>query len=288
MRRDMSGCVVCAVGDSTTASKAASVAARLARDLERPALLVYLGERGHGPGRVRHARRVRREARSIAAVHAFPKGTEVRVEAGDPAEVLLATAAEAYAELVVVPTHGAAGPPGTGLDAVAARLIREARCPIVVVPHDCNEPLDPGSLQPVVCGVADEQSDRAVLGLAADLASRLGGVLHAVTAYDPSPTGTPPATVAEDPRRLAEQTLKRALERGGIEAHTSALPLPPSEALTRVAETERAGLIVTGSGRNGGSVPSRLADEGRTAIVVLPHQAGPRGRDHPEAAVGAA
>lgn len=290
MGRDISGCIACAVGDSTTGSKAASVAARLARDLDRPALLVHISEQGRSPlGHVPHARRVRREVRSTAAVHAFPKGTEVRLEAGDPAEVLIAVAADADAELLVVPSHVASDPSGDGLDDFVARLIREAPCPVVVVPHACNEPLDPGSLQPVVCGVADERSDRAALALAADLASRLGGVLYAVIAYDPSATRPPASSSEQDPRRAAEQALKRALEQGDIEAWASTLPLPPSEALTRVAEAERAGLIVTGSPRDRGSVASRLAAEGRTAIVVLPHHArSGAGGGHHETTVGTA
>jgi nucleotide-binding universal stress UspA family protein len=55
------------------------------------------------------------------------------------------------------------------------------------------------------------------------------------------------------------------------------LSLPAAEALDRVAEEQRAGLVVVGSrGRSKlgsvlhGSVPTRLAAEGSTVLVVLP------------------
>jgi nucleotide-binding universal stress UspA family protein len=44
----MGACIVCAIDDSSGAVRAASVAARLARDLGSRALLVHVADRGRG------------------------------------------------------------------------------------------------------------------------------------------------------------------------------------------------------------------------------------------------
>jgi nucleotide-binding universal stress UspA family protein len=99
-----------------------------------------------------------------------------------------------------------------------------------------------------------------------------------------------------DLRQAAARRLALALDQAGIAAEGSALPLPAAEALERVAEQHRAGLIVVGSKGRGklgstlhGSVPTHLAAQGRTAVVVLPVAARVEpGSGHYELAAGPA
>jgi nucleotide-binding universal stress UspA family protein len=283
----MTRSIVCGIDETTSSRHAASIAARLARDLDSHALLVHVSDTGGfvhrlPPARIGRARRTRRGLRAVAAEHCFPDGTDLRVKTGDPASTLMAVADREDAELIVVAAGGRSTVSAALLGGVTSTLMREAPCPVVVVPSEAVAPLDAQGMRSVVCGVAGEESDTALLRLADDLANRVGGELHAVHAYDPRAThaavaAAPAPPLDDDLRQSAEQRLALALEQAGIDAQGSVLPLPAAEALDQVAEQHTGGLIVVGSrGRSKrgsilhGSVPTQLAAQGRTAVVVLP------------------
>jgi nucleotide-binding universal stress UspA family protein len=220
--------------------------------------------------------------RAVFAEHCFPRATDLRVEIGDPADRLIALAEEEDAELIVVGCRGRGEIRAELLGRVSSALMNRAPCPVVVMPRPAVAPLDAVSIRSVVCGIAGEEGDASLLRLAEDLARRLGGDLHVVHAYDPwarhvAPAGGPAAPVDVDLRRSAELRLATALRNTEVEAHGVVLSLRAAEALDRVAEEKRAGFVVVGSqGRSKlgsvlhGSVPTRLAAEGSTAVVVLP------------------
>jgi nucleotide-binding universal stress UspA family protein len=223
------------------------------------------------------------------------------VKAGHTASMLMDVAEREDAELVGIGAGGWSTVSPSLLGSVTCALMREAPCPVVVVPSDTVAPFDAEGMRSVVCGVAGDETDSALLQLAGDLATRLGAELHAVHAYDPSSTH---ATVPEAPipprdaglHEPAEHRLALALQEAGVDAQASALPGLAAEALERVAEQHRAGLIVVGARRASklgstllGSVPTQLAAQGRTAVVVLPLGARlERGSGHYEAAASSA
>jgi nucleotide-binding universal stress UspA family protein len=97
-RRDARGTIVCGNDSSSEAKRAAFVAARLARDLNSPAVLVdveadapkrTLGLRWPRAGR---ATRKRKMLRATAEECCFPSETQLRVKRGEPGERLLALA----------------------------------------------------------------------------------------------------------------------------------------------------------------------------------------------------
>jgi nucleotide-binding universal stress UspA family protein len=285
--------IVCGIDGSSGSRRAASVASLLASDLDSRAFLV--GVTGVGRlfrplrlPRVRPARQWRRMLRSLAEEHCFPEGTEVQLQAGDPAEALMAVAKEQDAELLVVGCRGQKRVRGALLGSVTSALMGEAPCPVVVVPPATVVPLDAASMQPVVCGVAGKDTDIALLRLAEDLARRLGGNLHAVHAYE---EGALPASAPGPQRKLNDM-----LHRSGVDARGTVLPLPAPEALNRIAREENGRLLVVGSRGRGephsvphGSVPTRLAAEGTIPVLVLPPGARlDQGSGHYELAVGAA
>jgi nucleotide-binding universal stress UspA family protein len=283
----MTRCIVCGIDQTSGSRHAASIAARLARDLDSKAILVHVAEAGGflrrlPPARMGRTRRTRRSLTAVADEHCFPDGTDTLVKTGDAAKTLTAVADREDAELIVVAAGGQSTVSATLLGSVSSTLMRQAPCPVVVVPSDTIAPLDAQGMRPVVCGVAGEETDAVLLQLADDLANRLGGELHAVHAYDAGamqaavPAATGPSLDA-DPHESAEQRLALAFEQAGVDAEGSVLPLPAPEALERVAEQHNAGLIVVGSKGSSklgsilhGSVPTELAAEGRTVIVVLP------------------
>ena len=302
----MTRCIVCGIDETTGSRHAASIAARLARDLDSRALLVHVADAGRflhrlPPARIGRGRRTRRSLKAVADEHCFPDGTDIRVKSGDPASTLMATADREDAELIVVAAGGQSTISASLLGSVSSTLMRQAPCPVVVVPSDTIAPLDAEGMRSVVCGVAGEETDAMLLQLASDLANRLDGELYAVHAYDPTATqaavpAAPGPPLDADLHESAERRLALALEQAGVDAEASVLALPAPEALERVAEQHNAGLIVVGSkGRSKlgstlhGSVPTHLASQGRTAVVVLPPGARLEpGSGHYELAAGPA
>lgn len=302
----MTRCIVCGIDQTSANRNAASIAARLARDLDSQALLVHVSDAGPllhrlPPARIARTRRTRRSLKAVADEHCFPDGTDIRVKSGEPASTLTTIADREDAELIVVAAGGQSTASPTLLGSVCSTLMRQAPCPVVVVPSDTIAPLDAEGMRSVVCGVAGEETDAVLLQLASDLANRLGGELHAVHAYDPTPMHdkvrtAPGPPLDADLRESAEQRLAVALEQAAVDAEGSVLPLLAHEALERVAEQHTAGLIVVGSKGHSklgsilhGSVPTHLAAQGRTAVVVLPVEARVEpGSGHYELAAGPA
>ena len=265
----MTGCTVCGLNDTSGSQHAASIASRLARDLSSRAVLVHVREgesrlKRLSPFTLGRSRRIRRGLRLTAGEHCFPPGTHLRVATGHAALTLVAIAERENAELLVVGAGGQSTVSPTLLGSVSTTLMREAPCPVVVVPPATIAPLDAEGMRSVVCGVSNDEADAPIVRLAADLAARLGGRLHVVHAH-------------EDGDVDAEARVARAVERAGVEAGTVTAAAPPADALREAAYQHHASLIVVGSGRGTvppstalGSVPTQLAAGGRTAIVALP------------------
>jgi nucleotide-binding universal stress UspA family protein len=280
----MTRCIVCGLDDTPGSVRAASIASRLARDLGSNALLVNVREatgvlQRLPPASIVSSRRTRRELTALADEHCFPDGTETRVMTGHPASTLLSIAESEDAELIVLGAGGRSTVSVGPLGSVTTTLLREAPCPVVTVPSETVAPLDAKGMRTVVCGVADDDTATATLRLADDLAARLGGQLHAVYAHDQTkaqaPTPNPP--IEPELRHTAAERLDAALEGAGVQAHATVAPMPPAQVLQRVAEEQKAGLIVVGFGDHGkgaaigvGAVPTELAATGRTAVVVMP------------------
>lgn len=209
--------------------------------------------RGRADVNPRESRRAG-ERKAISVAWCFPADTHIRLRKGDPTTELLAVADEEDAELMVVSTGGLGTASPALLGGTASALMRSAPCPVVIVPTRVVPPLDAESMRDVVCAIEGEASDAAVLGLAAELAARLGGELHAVTHSDD----------AIDAGEL------------GLAADLHAVGLPTDEAVKQVAEEERAGLVVVGppneretSSDLNVATAIALAADGEIPVVVL-------------------
>lgn len=255
----MGSCIVCGVDASREGGRAAAVAARLARDLGSNAVLVHVDDRGGTrklprPPSPRRDRRRRKLLKATAAECCFPAGTRAKLATGDPTRELLAAARVEDAELLVVSTGGLSTASPALLGGTASALIREAPCPVAVVPARSAPPLDAEGLRDVVCAIEGRPGDAAVLGLASDLAARLGGQLHTVTNR----------ADAIDPLDFE------------IEAERHVVRAPVGDAVKQVAGNARAGLAVVGGPAAGAanepqvSLAIALAADGEIPVVVLP------------------
>jgi nucleotide-binding universal stress UspA family protein len=279
-------CMVCGVDGSGAGWPAASVAADLARTLKARAVVVHAMEDVGRPLFSKplagaRTRGMRKRLTAMARDCRFPPETELRLRAGDPARELVRVASEESAELMVV----ASGRRGRGsaalLGGVASRLIRNAPCPVVVVPRDAPPLPNPQLVRGVVCAVEMRDFDTQVLRLGADLAARLGSSLHAVHGYSPNcaPSGNRRAAQRIGRSHAgAERTLAAALAAAEVEARRHVLALPPGDALLRVSERQ-AGVVVVGLAEQESldsfvrGVALRAVADARVPVIVLPPHA---------------
>ncbi|MDQ3867105.1 MAG: universal stress protein, partial [Actinomycetota bacterium] len=187
------------------------------------------------------------DARSIA-----PSAREKFVN-GEPVAVLLREVEAEQATLVAVGSHGRGRAAGMLLGTVAARMLRDAPCSVLVARAARDPETWPRSL---VAGVDGSAESAAAFGVARFVADRFGGSIRAVAAS-------------------ADH-----FEREAAQAVTSELEEQPGRAVDVLATaSDSADLVIVGSrGLHGlkalGSVSERVAHQARSSVLLV--RPGPR------------
>lgn len=182
------------------------------------------------------------EARAIA-----PSATAKLLD-GDPSAVLLEQAETEEATLIAVGSHGRRRAAGLLLGTVAARMLRDATCSVLVARPARDSKAWP---QTIVAGVDGSLESAAASALARSVADRFGGSARAVA------------------------STKDQLDREAAEAIAPELEEHDEPAVNiLVAASESADLIVVGSrGLHGlkalGSVSERVAHQARSSVLVV-------------------
>ena len=231
----MSGPVVCGLEDAASVVGATFVARTLAERFELPLVFVHVVEPGQRA--VDDVRSVLALRQAVDALEPVSEATW-RVEAGHPADRLLAVAEDCRASFVVVGCHG---PRSSLLGSISADVSRRASCPVVVVPPDaCSEQLalvesrvDEGS----VAALRRRRRRRQLAGgngvMAADQRAGLAGRLRgddlglgpaqlslAVAPEDDRPAGRPSrAPAGRRPNRGARRDRRGATRPFGAAQH---------------------------------------------------------------------
>jgi nucleotide-binding universal stress UspA family protein len=136
----MTGPIICGVDDSDSARGAAQVAGELSAQLRSRLVFVRVLDDGAPDSEISAvASRLHHLAESATEVD---RGAQWLVEAGHPADRLVAVAEEEAASLVVV---GSTGPRSSLLGSISADVSRRAPCPVVVVPPGADLSLGNGS-----------------------------------------------------------------------------------------------------------------------------------------------
>jgi nucleotide-binding universal stress UspA family protein len=182
------------------------------------------------------------EAQAIA-----PSASSTLME-GDPVAVLLKQAEAERATSIAVGSHGRRRAAGLLLGTVAARILRDATCSVLVAraPRD-----DAGWPQTVVAGVDGSLESAAAFGVARAVAARFGGSVRAV------------ASTKDQLDREAAKAIVPELEEHDEPA-----------VYVLAAASERADLLVVGSrGLHGlkalGSVSERVAHQAGSSVLVV-------------------
>lgn len=132
----MAGSIICGVDESESAKGAERVARVLAGELGLGLVFVRVIE-GDAPYERIGAIAERLERLSSAEANELDCGAAWLVEAGHPADRLVAAAAESEAAMIVI---GSTGPRSSVLRSTSADVSRRAPCPVVIVPPgaDCQ------------------------------------------------------------------------------------------------------------------------------------------------------
>jgi nucleotide-binding universal stress UspA family protein len=168
---------------------------------------------------------------------------------GEPVAVLLQQAEAEEATLVAVGSHGHGRAAGMLLGTVAARMLRDAPCSVLIAraARDRDASAWP---QSVVVGVDGSAESAAAFTVARSIAERFGASLHAIV------------STKDQVNREAAQAIATELEEQ---------PERAVDAL--VTASEAADLVVVGSrGLHGlkalGSVSERVAHQARSSVLV--------------------
>jgi nucleotide-binding universal stress UspA family protein len=188
------------------------------------------------------------EARAIA-----PLASE-KVVNGDPVPVLLREVEAEQATLVAVGSHGRGRAAGMLLGSVAAKMLRDAPCSVLIARAARDQEAWP---QSVVVGIDGSVESAAAFAVARSVGERFGASMRAVVSSGDQ------------------------FDREEAQAITSELEEQPGRAVDALAAaSDSADLVIVGSrGLHGlkalGSVSERVANQARSSVLVVrPERAG--------------
>jgi nucleotide-binding universal stress UspA family protein len=185
---------------------------------------------------------------ALAEAQAIAPSATSKLLDGDPVAVILGQAETERATLLAVGSHGRRRAAGLLLGTVAARMLRDAPCSVLVARAARDAETWPGT---IVAGVDGSQESAAAFTVARSVAARFGGSVRAV------------ASTKDQLDREAAQAIAPGLEEHGEPAVN-----------VLVAASESADLVVVGSrGLHGlkalGSVSERVAHQALSSVLVV-------------------
>lgn len=244
--------ILCGVDGTPEGVVAATQAARL----QQPGGHLYLAsvaplaKAAHAGIAAPHAAELlRRDAEAaIAEARAVAPSANEKLLSGDPVEALLGEVEAERATLVAVGSHGRGRAAGMLLGTVAARMLRDAPCSVLIA----RAARDPeGWPQAVVVGLDGSGESAAALTVARSVADRFGASLRAVAATNDQ------------------------LDREAAQAIAPELEEQPGRAVDALAAaSDAADLVIVGSrGLHGlkalGSVSERVAYKVGSSVLVV-------------------
>jgi nucleotide-binding universal stress UspA family protein len=133
----------------------------------------------------------------------------------------------------------------------------------------------------VIVGADDSNTALEAVMVAAEVAQIHGGTLHIVTAYDPKSIRVQELpeefrySSLTSPADMLLASLSRIVEQKGLKPVVHAATGNPAAAIVRVAEQEKADLVVVGNkGMKGvrrvlGSVPNSVAHDAPCSVLIV-------------------
>ena len=213
---------------------------------------------------------------------------EVRV--GNPADVILETAARERTDVIVMGTHGLGGVRKWLLGSTTERVLRRTHTPVLAVPPTVSDPV---SLNDAACDIvgpiiaATDFSDTSTRAIrwAADLAHKMSSrllLIHVVEPIAVAPQWQPYIEDADHARLAAARTELDTLTKpfaNFVECESLVESGRPAEAIALIADHRRAGVIVMGVASSQrplasrpGSIAYRVLGLANAPVLVVPPQ----------------
>jgi nucleotide-binding universal stress UspA family protein len=209
---------------------------------------------------------------------------EIVVRVGRPAEEILEAAGGV--DLILIATHGRSGLARWWLGSVADQVIRESKCPVLVIGPNVKVDIEHYNVKRILLPLDGSETAEQALPLASWISRVTGAELEVVramsltaVAYDPgvSMYSGELVTAMEDSVKAYLEKLGRSLE--GLNARTTMLIGTPGEQLLQYEEENDVDLVVaTTHGRSGlkraalGSVTDRLLHGSSPVLVLRPDE----------------
>jgi nucleotide-binding universal stress UspA family protein len=207
---------------------------------------------------------------------------ELIVEDGTPQALILGTAEESLADLIVMGSHGQTSAADELLGSVTDSVLRHAHCPVLVVRPGKNT-------RRIVAGTDFSDPALPALKAAADETVRVGGeltVVHSLdlvwspAAYPAMAFGGAPFDISPEKKqeleRIATERLEESLRQLNVAGNAVVATGSAGTALIDVATEKNADLVVVGTiGRTGlrrallGSVAETVAKGAPCSVLVV-------------------
>lgn len=278
--------LIVGVDGSPEAREALRWASRLAAGRGREVVAVHaLGLLASLDGQLVSADNHRAEIRDLVerewCAGLRPDGAGVRAVVcdGEPVDVLVETAADAAAAMLIVGSRGAGAAAALTLGSTSLHLVQESPVPVLVVP-DPEQAARHLALRRIVVAVDGTPACRPAIDIACDLAAQFEARVELVRAVDEAPAVPPgPATALRSTgeraapaqaRRDAEIYCQQVRDHG-VPVHLTVERGAPDEVVRRVAARLDADLVVAATHR-AGLLSEDLLDSVSRRIVHVVHR----------------
>jgi nucleotide-binding universal stress UspA family protein len=185
---------------------------------------------------------------ALADAQAIAPSANTKLVDGDPGGVLLTQAESERATLIAVGSHERRRLPGLMLGTVAAKMLRDATCSVLIARPARDSETWP---QTIVAGVDGSAESAAAFTIATSVAERFGGSVRAV------------ASTKDQLDREAAQAIAPELEERGEAAVDVLVEASASADLVLVGNRGLRGLKALGS------VSERLAHQAHSSVLVV-------------------
>lgn len=203
--------------------------------------------------------------RAIFALKAFQQQyipqipSETHVLIGDPADAIVTYGGDSRSRVIVLPTHGYGPFRRMLLGSVTAKVLHDARCPVLTGPHldRAIHPKEWFSLRRMLCAVNLSWETDHVLKWSGDLAKDIGADLTVLHVVAPVEEGMLPLMDPEGPPLSLESSrdaIQGALDRVNNLGEVCIGVGEVSREVARAAKEHKIDLIVIGRGGEPGEV----------------------------------
>jgi len=207
---------------------------------------------------------------------------------GNPADVILETAARERTDLIVMGTHGLGGVRKWLLGSTTERVLRRTHTPVLAVPPTVSDPVSlndaaSDTVGPVIAATDFSDTSTRAVRWAADLAHKMSSrllLIHVVEPIAVAPQWQPYIEDADQARVADARTQLEKMTKqfdGFVDCESLVESGRPADSIALIADRRRVSVIVMGLassqgplGSRPGSIAYRVLCLAKTPVLVVP------------------